>query len=74
MIVWTDRYEAFGRRISAAGTPTGGDLRFSQMGPATDPAWPTRNPDVAFGSPSSQFLVVWQSGPGREAYPAGEVV
>ena len=74
IVVWTDQYEVFGRRLGADGAPTGDDLRLSRMGPPSDPAWLTRSPDIAYGAEAQQYVVVWQSGPGRDPYPAGEVV
>ena len=74
IVVWTDQYEVFGRRIDAAGAPVGTDLWLSRMGPPSDPAWLTRSPAIAYNPAARQYLVVWQSGPARDAYPAGEVV
>ncbi len=74
IVVWTDQYEVFGRRINARAAPTGSDLRLSRMGAPSDPAWLTRSPDIAYNTGAKQYVVVWQSGPARDPYPAGEVV
>ena len=74
IVVWTDQYEVFARRINASGVPFGPDLWLSRMGPPWDPAWLTRSPDIAYSPGARQYVVVWQSGPGRDPYPAGEVV
>lgn len=74
VVAWSDRYEVFARRITATGSVTGSDLWLSRMGPSSDPAWLTRSPAIAYSPGSQQYLVVWQSGPGKEPYPAGEGV
>lgn len=74
MIVWSDQYEVFGRRLGRNGRPVGSDLWLSRMGPPSDPAWLTQSPAIAYSSSAKQYLVVWQSGPGRDPYPAGELV
>ena len=63
-----------GAASTPSGAPTGQDLWLSRMGPPADPAWLTRSPDIAYSPGAKQYLVVWQSGPDREPYPAGEVV
>jgi hypothetical protein len=72
LVVWSDQYEVFARRIGADGRPFGGDLWLSRMGPPSDPAWLTRSPDVAYNTQARQYLVTWQSGPGKATYPIGE--
>lgn len=74
LVVWSDAFEVFARRIDAQGRPTGGDLWLSRMGPPSDPAWLTGSPDVAYNRQARQYLVVWRSGPGRDPYPIGEQV
>lgn len=74
IVAWSDRYEVLARRITAAGSVTGPDLRLSRMGPLSDPDWLTRSPDIAYSPGAQQYLVVWQSGPGTDPYPAGEFV
>lgn len=73
LVVWTDFYEVFGRRVSPTGALLARELRLSQMGPDRDPAWVTWEPDVAYNPRAGQFLVVWQSGTSNEDdYPARE--
>jgi hypothetical protein len=74
IVVWSDRYEVFARRITASGAVTGSEARVSRMGPPSDPDWLTRSPDIAYSAASQQFLVVWQSGPGNDPYPTGDFV
>ena len=74
IVVWSDQYEVFGRRIGADGLPVGPDLWLSRMGPPSDPAWLTMHPDIAYNPTARQYLVVWQSGPRRDSYPAGETI
>ncbi len=74
MIVWSDQYEVFGRRLGRHGRPVSSELRLSRMGPPSDPAWLTRSPAVAYNASAKQHLVVWQSGPRKDPYPAGETV
>jgi len=74
LVVWSDLYEVFARRILPSGRPSGRDLWLSRMGPPSDPAWLTRSPDVAYNASARQYLLTWQSGPGRDEYPIGEQV
>jgi hypothetical protein len=50
--------DIYARRVSAAGTPLGSDLRISGNAAITDDGMP----DVAWNSNSNQYLVVWKDG------------
>lgn len=73
LVVWSDGYEIFARRVGSTGALLGRELRVSYMGPPGDSAWRTWDPAVAYSPRAGQYLVVWQSGGEHpDAYPGGE--
>ncbi len=57
--------EAFGQRVSAAGTAIGSTFRISAMGVEGDATYKALDPDVAFHRGRSEYLVVWSSADDR---------
>ncbi|MBN2148996.1 MAG: hypothetical protein JW726_16545 [Anaerolineales bacterium] len=55
-----EEYEIFGQRVEAnTGAEIGSDLRLSDMGPNSDPAYDAWVPAVAYNSTENEYLVVW---------------
>jgi hypothetical protein len=76
LVVWAaddvvnEKYEIYGRLVSADGVPQGGEFRIGSVGPAGDAAWDATDPRVAYNSRRNEFLVVWS---GNESAVAGDV-
>jgi hypothetical protein len=54
-----ERYEIFGRFVSAAGSATGGQFRIGSAGGAGDTSRGAFHPRVVYNSRRREFLVVW---------------
>ena len=50
----------WGRLLDARGTPLGGQLRISAMGPDGDPGFQATEPAVAYNARTNEYLVAWQ--------------
>ena len=69
LVVWTgddnaaplvdEEFEVYAQRMSASGTPIGGRIRVSDMGPDGDGIYDAFGPRVAYNSADNQYLVVW---------------
>ena len=59
MVVYTDRYEIFGQRLSSSGSRIRGPIRLSQVGPDGDTRYVAWGADVAYSTRAREYLVVW---------------
>jgi hypothetical protein len=59
MVVYTDRYEIFGQRLSSSGSRIRGPIRLSQVGPDGDARYVAWGADVAYSTRAREYLVVW---------------
>jgi hypothetical protein len=65
LAVWSgnavgEEYEIWGRLLDARGTPLGGQLRISAVGPDGDPDFQATEPAVAYNARTNEYLVAWQ--------------
>jgi hypothetical protein len=65
LVVWEDgrnsstrHFDIYGRRVSTAGSPAGGDFRISGPNATANEGYPA----VAWSQTANQYLVVWQDG------------
>jgi hypothetical protein len=59
LVVYSDRYEIFGQRVSASNARTGGSIRLSSMGPEGDRRHEAHAPSVAYHPRAREYLAVW---------------
>jgi hypothetical protein len=53
--------EIWARIVGADGTPTGGIVRVSNMGPAGNAAYDATRPKVAYNAAADEHLIVWEA-------------
>jgi hypothetical protein len=55
-----NEFEVFGRFLSRAGAPIGGQFQISTMGPAGDVRFDAGDPDVVYNPTANEYLVAWE--------------